>query len=119
MDEEAGGLAHRNEVLLTGRVAAEAFEREMPSGDVVVEMRLIVRRRPQRGAVPRQAVDTIDCVAWLAAPRKALLGLDPGDIVELRGELHRRFFRGPGAVSRYEVEVHKTRRLARAAQLSA
>ena len=119
MAEGGVALEHRNEVLLTGRVAAEAFERELPSGDIVVEMRLVVRRRAQRGVAPRQPVDTIDCVARSAGQRRVLLGFDPGDIVEVRGELHRRFYKQGGPVSRYEVEVHKARRVMRAAQLSA
>jgi single-strand DNA-binding protein len=41
--------------------------------------------------------------------------LQPGDIVEVRGSLRRRFWRaGPGAVSRTEVEVVRLRRVAAA-----
>jgi single-strand DNA-binding protein len=116
---EDEAVAHRNEVLLVGRVAAAAVEREMASGDVMVQIRVVVRRRAARGAPPRQPVDTLDCVAWLAGPRRALLGFGPGDTVEVVGELRRRFWRGAGGVSSHEVEVQKARRLARAAQPAA
>lgn len=118
MSEYGSEGLHRNEVHLVGRVAAAAAERELPSGDLLVALRLVVRRQTKGGAAPRQPIDTLDCVAWLSAPRRALLRLDPGDTVEITGALRRRFFRGAGAVSRYEVEVHQAKRLARA-QLSA
>lgn len=115
---EYGTELHRNEVHLVGRVAAAATERELPSGDLMVTLRVVVRRR-QRGSSPvRQPIDTLDCVAWLSAPRRALLRLDPGDTVEITGALRRRFLRGARAVSRYEVEVHQAKRVGRA-QLSA
>ncbi|MDQ1687230.1 MAG: single-strand DNA-binding protein [Frankiaceae bacterium] len=119
MAAETAETEHHNEVRLVGRVAAEALERELPSGDVLVQLRLVVRRRAHRGTPPRQPIDTLDCVAWLAAPRRSLLSLDPGDTVEITGELRRRFWGGASGSSRYEVEVHKAKRLARASQLSA
>jgi single-strand DNA-binding protein len=110
--------AMRNEVLLVGRVAAEAEERTLPSGTVLVTFRVIVDRPPAaKPAHPRTpAVDTIDCVAGNATVRRAALGWLPGDVVEVTGSLRRRFWRaGTGAASRTEVEVAKARRLARAA----
>jgi len=38
-----------NDVLLRGRVSQEAVEKELPSGDKVVEFRLIVTRQAARG----------------------------------------------------------------------
>ncbi len=107
----------RNEVVLVGRVAAEAEERTLPSGTVLVTFRVIVDRPPAARAVPRApAVDTIDCIAGTAPVRRAALGWLPGDVVEVSGALRRRFWRaGTGAASRTEVEVAKARRLARAA----
>ena len=43
-----------NDLLLRGRVSQEAIEKELPSGDKVVEFRLIVSREKQSG------VDTLD-----------------------------------------------------------
>ena len=116
-------VVHRNEVLLVGKVSGEPEEREMPSGDLIVGIRLVVRRAPSRSS--RQApgkgpvIDTIDCTAWSAGARRTMLGLAAGDTVEVTGAMHRRFWKVGGALaSRYEVEVAKVRRVARA-QLSA
>lgn len=104
----------RNEVLLVGRLAADPVSRELPSGDLLTSFRLVVTRRqaaPQRGA----GLDTIDCVARAAGVRRAAGAWRAGDVLELQGALRRRFFRTPAGVgSRYEVEVAKGRRLARA-----
>ena len=111
-------VAERNEVTLAGRLAATADERTLPSGDPLVTFRVVVPRPPARRATRERAptIDTIDCVAWAAGVRRAALGWDPGDVVEVSGALRRRFWRGNGvAVSRTEVEVHKARRLARSA----
>lgn len=109
--------AMRNEVALTGRLAAPAEERTLPSGTVLVTFRVIVGRPPPLKPVsPRTpTVDTIDCVAGSAPVRRAALGWLAGDVVEVSGSLRRRFWRaGAGAASRTEVEVTKARRLARA-----
>jgi len=107
----------RNEACLAGRPAAQAEERMLPSGTVLVTFRVIVGRPPApRTALPRApTVDTIDCVAGTAPARRTVLGWLPGDVVEVTGSLRRRFWRaGAGAASRTEVEVTKARRLARA-----
>lgn len=108
--------ADRNEVALTGRLAAPAEERTLPSGDLLVSFRVVVARPPATRVRERApTIDTIDCVAWRRVPRKAALGLAAGDLVEVTGALRRRFWRsGAGAVSRTEVEVGKVRRLAKA-----
>ena len=41
--------AGRNEVALTGRLAAEAEERELPSGDRIATLRVVVPREPAAG----------------------------------------------------------------------
>lgn len=123
-------VEHRNEVVVIGRVSGAAEQRIMPSGDVLVTMRLVVDRPLVRQADrlgqasqtspttrtpginqtprPRQpTVDTIDCVAWRADVRRNLLAYATDDVVQLHGSLRRRFWRtGAGAaVSRSEVEV--------------
>ncbi|GAB3070575.1 hypothetical protein GCM10027053_39080 [Intrasporangium mesophilum] len=111
--------AVRNEVVLWGRLAAEAQERELPSGDVIVTLRVVVpRRMPSRaraataGAPRRATVDTIDVVCWTAATRRAALRLGAGEAIEIGGALRRRFFGGAvGRQSRYEVEAGVVRRL--------
>ena len=109
-----------NEVHLSGRVSGSPEEKTLPSGDVVVLFRLVVRRPAVRrtassragaqGAASESAgrkaavVDTLDVACWAARPRKAALRLRDGDAAEVSGSLHRRFFRAGGAAaSRYEV----------------
>jgi len=58
-----------NDVLLRGRVSQEAIEKQLPSGDKVVEFRLIVTRDRQSG------VDTLDIAAWSAKSRRSALSL--------------------------------------------
>ena len=109
----------RNEVLLVGRLAAAPEERELPSGDVITTFRLVVERTgPRRPAVGRQVTqDTLECIGWTASARRAAGSLSAGDVLEVRGALRRRFWRGrTGPTSRYEVEVERVRRLARAAK---
>lgn len=123
-------VAWVNEVHLSGRVSGTPQEKTLPSGDVVVLFRLVVRRpaarrtgsaragakgtRAQdaatkgaamRGAATKGAVvDTLDVACWTARSRKVALRLQDGDAAEVTGSLHRRFFRAGGAAaSRYEV----------------
>jgi single-strand DNA-binding protein len=111
-------VEHANEVHLVGRLAAEPESRELPSGDLVVTFRLVVaRERPARAPAARSAtVDTIDCAAWTKSAQRSVRAWEPGDVVEVRGSLRRRFWRSPhGPSSRSEVEVSNARRAARAA----
>ena len=103
-------IQSRNEVVLAGRVAAPAQERELPSGDTIVTWRLVVNRpkdaRQPPPGVRASPVDTFDCVAWDEDTRSAALTLRAGDAVTVSGSLRRRFWRsGAAAASRCEVEV--------------
>lgn len=99
-----------NEVRLVGRVPGPAEVTVLPSGDEVVQWRVVVPRTDPRSSGPR--VDTIDCAAWTSALRTRALRLSEGDHVEVTGPLRRRFWRTPaGAASRYEVEVRTVRRV--------
>jgi single-strand DNA-binding protein len=107
----------RNEVVLCGRLAAPAEERELPSGDRIAMLRVVVPRgdppRHRRAAEgPRRAtVDTIDVVCWSAATRRTAMRLRADEQVEVEGALRRRFFGGAGGrQSRYEVEAKGLRR---------
>lgn len=104
-----------NTVHLVGRLAAAPVPRELPSGDVLVTMRLVVARPSGRRRATASGravtVDTIDCSVWTAALGRRVLRWNPGDQVVIEGSLRRRFWRGPGgAQSRYDVEVVKARR---------
>ncbi len=112
-------LTSVNQVLLIGRVAALPEDRELPSGDLLVAVRIIVDRPPPTpasrvGGRP-PTIDTIDCVAFAAASRRAVLSWQPGDVVSVDGSLRRRFWRGgQGLASRYEVEIHRAKRVRKA-----
>ncbi|MEO6712519.1 MAG: single-stranded DNA-binding protein [Mycobacteriales bacterium] len=109
---------HRNEVVLVGRLAALADERELPSGDVMVSWRLVVDRPAQPRVEGRRTptVDALDCVAWRKPICRTALSWQVGDTVEVSGALRRRFWRAPaGPVSRTEVEVIRARRIRKAA----
>lgn len=114
-----------NEVRLVGRVSGAPQPRTLPSGDEVVQLRLVVRRPPERGhsrstrgpagpggdAVSRPVVDTIDVSCWSPLTRRAVGKLADGDMAEIEGSLRRRFYRaGPAVQSRYDVVAAKVRR---------
>lgn len=99
----------------------------MPSGDLLVQFRVVVPRPARRRAAvtpggtaaatgaKSAGVDTIDVACWTARTRTAAARLADGDQVEVTGSLRRRFFNaGPSRASRYEVEAARVAR-ARAA----
>jgi single-strand DNA-binding protein len=88
-----------NDCLFRGRVSAAATDRELPSGEHVVEFRLIVTRDSRDG------VDTLDIAAWSGKSRRTALSLKAGEWVEVSGAVHRRFWQGPhGLANRWQVE---------------
>ena len=95
-----------NDVLLRGRVSQEAIEKQLPSGDKVVEFRLVVSRDRQSG------VDTLDIAAWSAKSRRSALSIVADEWVEISGSIHRRFWSGPaGLASRWQVEAVEISRI--------
>ena len=95
-----------NDLLLRGRVSAPATVKELPSGDKVVEFRLIVAR------IHRDGVDTLDIAAWSGKSRKTALSLKSDDWIEVSGSVHRRFWQSPaGLASRWQVEAEEISRL--------
>lgn len=119
--DDTGGAAvveGHNEVVLGGRVSGEPTVRVLPSGDELVSWRLVVGR-DNRGTSQsgRQlpTVDTIDCVAFKAGVRRTAARWSGGEVIQVRGELRRRFWRGAqGAASRCEVEVFEIRKISAA-----
>lgn len=102
--------APANEVHLVGRVSGDPVERELPSGDRLVQLRVVVPRPAVRAT--RTQVDTIDVACWSARTRTSAQRLSDGQGVEVRGALRRRFFAtGSGRASRYEVEASSLRRV--------
>ncbi len=99
-----------NNVHLLGRVSSLAISKQLPSGDRVVEFRLVIDRKPKR-AVKRE-VDTLDITAWLAFPQKRALALKINDWVEVEGSIHRRFWKSTsGLASRWQVEASQLRKI--------
>lgn len=95
-----------NDLLLRGRVSAQAVEKELPSGDKVVEFRLIVSR------LERGGVDTLDIAAWSSKMRRSALTLKEGEWIEISGSIHRRFWSSPtGVASRWQVEAAEIARI--------
>ncbi len=102
-----------NSTTLVGRVTAVGPPRVLPSGDVVVALRVVVPRSPRERRGSRAQVDTIDVACWSAASRRVAARLDVDDHIEVQGALRRRFFRaGSSVASRYEVEARKITRRA-------
>lgn len=97
-----------NEVRLVGRVSGPPESKELPSGDVVVQLRVVVGRPPSER---KTQVDTIDASCWTPTARRAALRQHEGDVVEVAGALRRRFYRaGATTQSRYDVEAMTVRR---------
>lgn len=95
-----------NDLLLRGRVSAPATVKELPSGDKVVEFRVIIT------LTDRDGVDTLDIAAWSAKSRKTALSLKGDEWVEISGSVHRRFWQAPtGLASRWQVEAVEISRL--------
>ena len=91
---------------MRGRVSAPATVKELPSGDKVVEFRLIVSR------IDRDGVDTLDIAAWSGKARKTALSLKSDEWIEVSGSVHRRFWQSPaGLASRWQIEALEISRL--------
>lgn len=82
-----------NDLLLRGRVSAQATSKELPSGVKVAEFRLIISRSEREG------VDTLDIAARSAKSRKIALTLQGDEWIEVSGSIHRRFWQSPTGVA--------------------
>jgi len=95
-----------NDLLLRGRVSAPAVTKELPSGDLVVEFRLIITREKREG------VDTLDIAAWSAKSRRFAMNLKTDEWIEVSGSVHRRFWKSAtGVASRWQVEALEIARI--------
>jgi single-strand DNA-binding protein len=96
-----------NTVTLVGRVSAAPDQRDLPSGDRLVTLRVVVDRPPERGSTKR-VVDVIDVACWSKRTQRTAMSLGPDDSLRVEGALRRRFFAtGTGRTSRYEVEASR------------
>ena len=103
-----------NEVHLQGCVSSLPTAKILPSGDEVVEFRIVIDRMQRRGGQKslRREVDSLEIAAWNPRERRAALKLQPGDWVRIEGSVHRRFWSSPkGIASRWQIEVSVLGRL--------
>ncbi len=106
MDEAIVRDDYENEVRLVGRSSGPALEKELPSGDKVVEIRIVVARDDRDG------YDTLDVALWSAALRKRALSLKENEWIEVVGALRRRFWKtGNVVASRWQVEGRELTRV--------
>ena len=99
-------MRYLNKVNLVGRISEPAKEKRLPSGDVLVEFRLIIERDDREG------VDTLDIATWPAQLKKRALKLEEDQWVGIKGVLRRRFWKTPsGVASRWQVEAREITRL--------
>lgn len=99
-----------NEVFLIGRVTSLAVEKILPSGEKVVEFRIVIGRTKTRST--KKEVDSLDIAAWSATARKAALAVKIDSWVQVSGSVRRRFWRAPtGLASRWQVEASEVVRL--------
>jgi single-strand DNA-binding protein len=110
MKKEIGKTAaqsdYLNEVSLVGRLSGDPTEKSLPSGDKVVEFRVVIARDRKSSRGKKGLVDTIDVAAWSAVNRKIALKLNEHSWVAISGSIRRRFWQSPaGLASRWQVEA--------------
>jgi len=94
-----------NSVVLHGTVRRPPQERDLPSGDRLLTLRVVVPRDRVR-ADERRRSDWVDCVVWQPRLQQRVAKWSEGDRVEVRGALRRRFFcRAGGPETLVEVEL--------------
>jgi single-strand DNA-binding protein len=104
-----------NQVTLRGRVTTEPQERTLPSGAVIVAVRLsLPRERTVMTAGSKATSDWVDCVGWAGRVRRGMRSWQVGDTVQVAGALRRRFYRSAvGATSIVEIEALSVGRVRR------
>jgi single-strand DNA-binding protein len=96
----------KNEVKLIGRVSGGPKIKRLPSGDEVVEIRLVVERDNVDG------VDTLDIATWSSRLRRRTLSLKDQEWISVSGVIRRRFWRsGEKLASRWQVEARELKRV--------
>jgi single-strand DNA-binding protein len=97
---------YQNQVVIVGRCSEPGEEKVLPSGDKVVEFRIIV------GRDDRDGYDTFDVALWSSVLRKRGVALKSDEWVEITGTLRRRFWKvGAVSASRWQVEARELRRI--------
>ena len=102
----------RNDVMLRGRLSAPAEVRTLPSGDLLIVFKLVVKRPEPR--VSRQPSDVLTFITYDRGLQRRVAAWRPGDVVEVEGALQRRFWRtATGTASVCEVNCRKGRKVPR------
>jgi single-strand DNA-binding protein len=97
-------VEHVNQIVLVGRLSGEPEWRALPGDRHVAVWRLVVEHRDARS--PQDSIDTIRCVSYDPAIHSNIRTWSHGDVIEVRGALRHRFWRGPaGPRGLYEVEA--------------
>ena len=113
VEQEIGELV--NEVRIRGRVSGAPRHKQLPSGDEVVSIRVVVPRPEGArvgGSGKSVSVDTFECVAWTRRPQSVMTRLSGDEHVLVTGALRRRYWRAGGAVaSMVEIEVVQLKRV--------
>ena len=92
-----------NAVHLVGRVTSVAEDIELPSETILTRFRIVV---PRAKPTTKTTVDTIDLIAMKSGVQRKARSLAVGDIVEVEGEIRRRFWKaGVSVASRVEIEI--------------
>jgi single-strand DNA-binding protein len=114
--DEVDQVESLNQVRLQGRLSADPQLRELPSGDTMWHLRVVVERPAPAGQErPRQRVDSLECAVRTGRLKSQVGRWSAGDVVEVAGALRCRFFRVGGATaSRVEVELTGGRIIRRA-----
>ncbi len=98
----------KNQVEIIGRVTSSGEQILLPSGDMLTRFRIVI---PREKPVTKTTVDTIDCVSFKPSLSAKVMKLEIDDVVELCGQLRRRFWQtGQGVASRMEVEITNLKR---------
>jgi single-strand DNA-binding protein len=108
----------RNDVVLRGRLSAPPELRELPSGDMLLVFKIVVRRESPRPRGPKS--DVITCVSHSPALHRRAVAWTDEDVVEIEGSLQRRFWRTPtGTAVAYEVHCRRGRKVQRSTSRTA
>lgn len=98
-----------NSVHLVGRVTSTAEDVQLPSDTILTRFRIVV---PRAKPTTKTTVDTIDLVAMKAGLQKRARNLELGDIIDVQGQIRRRFWKaGNSVASRVEIEISSLSKL--------
>lgn len=109
---------YRNQVILQGRISGKPERKKLPSGDTIVQFRLIVDRKTGLKSKSKSAdkkkrqVDTIDIGVWKKNLQIKALSLVPEQFAKIEGAIRRNFWTTPaGLASRYQIDAEVIEKL--------